>query len=78
RRNDVDNMRLLIEPTLPPLICFNFNVTKQFGDYLDVSFYAQNMFRSTPLYESKIYPGSYERRNSSVFFFGLQLTAKIK
>lgn len=78
RRNDVDDMRLLIEPTLPPLICFNFNVTKQFGDYLDVSFYAQNMFRSTPLYESKIYPGSYVRRNSNVFFFGLQLTAKIK
>jgi len=45
---------------------------------LDVSFYAQNMFRSTPLYESKIYPGSYVRRNSNVFFFGLQLTAKIK
>ncbi|HNR28410.1 MAG TPA: TonB-dependent receptor [Bacteroidales bacterium] len=78
RRNDVSDMRMLIEPTLPPLICFNFNVTKQFGDFLDVSFYAQNMFRSTPLYESQIHPGSYKRRNANVFFFGLQLTAKIK
>ncbi len=78
RRDNVSSTRLLIEPTLPPLICFNFNVTKQFGDYLDVSFYAQNMFRSTPLYESKIHPGSFKRRNANVFFFGLQLTAKIK
>lgn len=65
------------EPSYNPVLCINVNVTKQFKAF-DVSFFANNMFRSTPLQSLKKSPGSKERRNSNVFFFGLQLTAKIK
>ncbi len=67
--------RFMIEPSYKPVLCMNVNVTKQFEKF-DVSFYANNMFRSTPLQKSVVNPGTYYRRNGSVFFFGLQLTAR--
>jgi len=66
-----------IEPAYNPVLCVNINVTKQFKNF-DVSFFANNMFRSTPLQSLVKSPGSKERRNSNTFFFGLQLTARIK
>lgn len=69
--------RRQIEPSYNPVLCINVNVTKQFKNF-DVSFFANNMFRSTPLQSLVKSPGSKERRNSNVFFFGLQLTARIK
>ena len=65
------------EKAYNPVLCINVNVTKQFK-YFDVSFFANNMFRSTPLQSLKKSPGDKVRRNPNVFFFGLQLTAKIK
>ena len=65
------------EPSYNPVLCINVNVTKQFKNF-DVSFFANNMFRSTPLQSLVKSPGSKVRRNSNVFFFGLQLTARIK
>jgi len=64
------------EPAYHPALCINTNVTKQF-DKFSVSVFANNMFRSTPLQKSVVYPGTYYRRNASTFFFGLQLTAKL-
>lgn len=69
--------RKQIEPAYNPVLCINVNVTKQFKNF-DVSFFANNMFRSTPLQSLVKRPGDKVRRNSDVFFFGLQLTARIK
>lgn len=72
----ISPIRRVIEPAYNPALCINANVTKQF-DKFNVSFFANNLFRSTPLQKSKKYPGTIYRRNGDVFFFGLQLTAKI-
>ena len=72
--NDKD---YFIEPSYDPVMTINLNLTKQFRNF-DVSFFAHNLFRSTPVQAVKKYPGQYTSRNSDVYFFGLQLTAKIK
>ena len=73
----ISSKRRMREPAYNPVLCINVNVTKQFKNF-DVSFFANNMFRSTPLQSLKKSPGDKERRNRDVFFFGLQLTARIK
>ena len=80
RRSTVNPTRLIREGVMPPLLTMNLNITKEIRDFLKVSFFANNMFRSTPLWESKKNPGSYTRRNTTenVFFFGLELTAIIR
>ena len=62
-----------IKEAYSPYFCFNLNVTKEIGDLLRVSFFANNMFRSYPLMESKRNPGSYTAMNNR-FFFGLELS----
>jgi len=74
----INPLRYKIDDYMSPVLCMNVNITKEIKDFLRVSFFANNMFRSTPLWESKVYPGSYTRRNSNKFFFGLSLTATIK
>lgn len=73
----MNEMDYFVEPSYDPVMTINLNLTKQFRNF-DVSFFAHNLFRSTPLQALKKYPGQYTRRNSDVYFFGLQLTAKIK
>ena len=78
RYSSLDVRRNIRDSFKSPLLCINVNVTKEIRDFLRISFYANNLFRSTPLWESTKYPGSFTRRNSSTFFFGLSLTAIIK
>lgn len=78
RDEAVDPLRRLHEKAYSPILCMNLNITKQFGDMFDVSFFANNMFRSTPVHTSSINPSKHTRRNSSLFFFGLQINARIK
>ncbi|MDE5975048.1 MAG: hypothetical protein K2G69_00710, partial [Muribaculaceae bacterium] len=59
-----------------PYFCFNMNVTKEIGDMLRVSFFANNMFRSYPRRESRRNPGSYVRLNNR-FYFGVELALTI-
>lgn len=66
-----------IDQVLPPLYNFNFNLTKEIGDFMRLSFFANNMFRSYPRVESKRYPGSFISRNKS-FYYGIELTFIIK
>lgn len=66
-----------IKESYSPLFCFNFNLTKEISDYLRISFFANNMFRSYPIADSKRNPGSYTRRNNK-FFFGLELSLLLK
>ena len=73
---EIASDRRVIEPAYKPVLCINTNITKQF-DRFSVSFFANNMFRSTPLQPLKKSPGSFKRINDDTFFFGLQLTAKL-
>lgn len=66
-----------IKENMPPLLCMNVNVTKEFGDYLRVSFFANNMFRSHPVYKLKRSKSSYRKRNEDIFF-GLELSLLLK
>lgn len=68
--------RLYTQESYPPLLCFNINLTKEIGDFLRVSFFANNMFRSYPIVESKRSPGTYIKRNNN-FFYGLELSLKL-
>lgn len=60
-----------------PTVIMNFNLTKEIGETLKASFYANNMFNVRPLYESKRTPGSFTRLNIPLYF-GFELALKIK
>ena len=77
-RADLDQRRNIRDSYMSPVLCMNVNVTKEIKDFLRISFYANNAFRSTPLWESTKTPGSFTRRNDRAFFFGLSLSATIK
>jgi hypothetical protein len=71
------NTRDYIKESYPPLLAFNLNLTKEIADYMRVSFFANNMFRSYPIAESKRNTGTYIKRNGS-YFFGLELALTLK
>ncbi|MBQ3536614.1 MAG: TonB-dependent receptor [Alistipes sp.] len=77
-RPDLDVRRNIKDSYMSPVLCMNVNVTKEIKDFLRISFYANNAFRSIPLWESTKTPGSFRRRNDRAFFFGLSLNATIK
>lgn len=62
--------------TVSPYFQFNINVTKEIGDIARISFFANNMFRSYPRFQSKRYPGTYNTYNSD-FYFGVELSLKL-
>ena len=66
------------EPAYKPTLTIGLNVSKDFGKFLNLSFFAQNMFRSSRLQEELLNPGYYVRIGGGGFFFGLQLNATIK
>ncbi|MEN6618737.1 MAG: TonB-dependent receptor [Rikenellaceae bacterium] len=62
-----------------PTVLFNLNLTKEIGNMLRASFYANNMFQSKPRYESKRTPGSYTVINDKTpLYFGFELAVTIK
>lgn len=63
---------LLTRESYKPYFCFNMNVTKELGDLMRVSFFANNMFRSYPRRESRRNLGSYYLMNNR-FYFGVEL-----
>ena len=74
--NNVTPLRFIKESYFPTVL-FNINITKEVGELLRASFYANNMFQCRPLYESKRTPGSFTRLNIPMFFgFELALTIK--
>lgn len=72
----IDPNRELAEKTIPTLL-FNFNLSKELGDFLTASFFANNMFYSRPIYESTRTPGSFVELGHQLFF-GFDLKMKIK
>ncbi len=75
---DANPIRKIHNRVYDPNLLINLNITKQFGDNFDVAFFAQNVFRSSPLQSVLNEPGHYDRMNTNLFFFGLQLNARIK
>lgn len=63
---------LLVREKYHPYFCFNMNVTKELGDLMRVSFFANNMFRSYPRRESSRNLGKYYLMNNR-FYFGVEL-----
>jgi hypothetical protein len=72
------NDKLAIKETADPVFCFNINLTKEVGSLARLSFFANNMFRSYPVSESRRTPGSYRTGNSGLFTFGVELAVTIK
>ncbi len=65
--------------SLPSFFNFNINITKEIRDFMRVSFFANNMFRSYPNHRSDRIKTQYISRNASYpFFFGLNLGLTIK
>lgn len=63
--------------SLPAFFNFNINITKEIRDFMRVSFFANNMFRSYPMHQSDRVKTDYISRNASYpFFFGLNLALK--
>ncbi|SEM01055.1 TonB dependent receptor [bacterium A37T11] len=60
-----------------PLWLFNLRLSKEIGRSIGFSFYANNIFMNRPLEESTRWAGQYTRRNQA-FFFGAELSVKIK
>ena len=73
------NKSYYIKESYSPYCRFNLNVTKEIGDYLRISFFANNMFRSYPMQRSKRSPGTYTDLNASNrFTVGLELSLLLK
>ncbi len=70
------NEKNYIREEEPPAYTFNINVTKELGDLMRVSFFANNMFRSYPSIQSNRNPSTYKERKQK-FFFGLELSLKL-
>lgn len=73
-----DPRRFIVESWYPTVL-FNLYLTKEIGSLMRASFFANNMFQSKPLYESKRTPGSFTVINTDVpLFFGFELALTIK
>ena len=55
---------------------FNIHVTKELGDYMRISFFANNLFRNYPTVRSSRYQNTTLQRKQPIFF-GLELSLKL-
>ncbi len=74
---ETPNDRRFIKEKYDPYVIFNINVSKEIGDFLTASFFANNIFNTRPLYERKMYPGSYLELGMPTFF-GFDLKINIR
>lgn len=72
----VDQKDKIKEYFSKPVFCFNLHLTKEIGEAMRLSFFANNLFSSYPQRESKRYPRQYTVYNKD-FFFGLELSIKL-
>lgn len=71
-----NNTRFIAESYFPVLL-INLHLTKEIGDNVKASFYANNMINNRPLYQKKASPGSFTRLNIPMYF-GFELSLQIK
>lgn len=85
-RKDEAEFKTLLRPhtrteeiveSLPPMINFNLNITKEIKDIVRISFFANNAFRSYPVAQSDRINSEYYKRNLP-FYFGFNVGLKIK
>ena len=74
---ETPNERRFIKEKYNPYVIFNLNISKEIGDLLTASFFANNIFNTRPLYEKKMYPGSYVELGIPTFF-GFDLKINIR
>lgn len=73
----VDN-RFVVEQYFPTVF-FNLNISKEIGDKVTASFFANNFTNNRPLYESKATPGTYfSLLSDNALFFGFDIKFNIK
>src|SRR5690606_11083037 len=65
-----------IVESFPTYLNFNLNITKEIKDFMRVSFFANNVFRSYPYSQSDRVKSRYYDRNIP-FFFGLNVALKL-
>ncbi len=71
------NDNRFIAETYTPTVIFNFQLSKEIGNFLTASFYVNNIFNSRPLYESKRTPGSFSELGIPTFFcFDVKINLK--
>lgn len=66
-----------IAESYKPRVTFNFQLSKEIGNFLTASFFVNNLFHHKQLYESKQNPGYYKEIGLSQFF-GFDLKINIK
>lgn len=62
----------MIKQEYRPMVNFNINVTKEIGDWMRISFFANNVIRYYQLAENRRNQNQYVKRNKS-YFFGLEM-----
>ncbi len=62
-----------IKESYSPYCRFNINVTKEIGDMVRVSFFANNMFRSYPRRPKHREPGTYRADFNNRYYFGIEM-----
>ncbi len=77
-RKGVYNSTRFARESLPVLWCFNVNLTKEIGENISVSFFANNIFSYRPRYRTKKSGGNatYNELNPPLFC-GIELKARI-
>lgn len=65
-----------IKEKYPVSHTFNIHVTKELGDYMRISFFANNLFRNYPTVRSSRYQNTTLQRKQPIFF-GLELSLKL-
>ncbi|WP_039052653.1 TonB-dependent receptor plug domain-containing protein [Sphingobacterium sp. T2] len=85
-RKDESEFKVLLRPvsrtletveSLPTMVNFNLNLTKEIRDYIRVSFFANNIFRYYQIAQSDRVKSNYYKRNIP-YYFGLNLAVKLK
>ena len=66
-----------LKESYTPRVIFNFQLSKEIGNFLTASFYVNNLFNNRPLYEKKKNPGSYKELGIPTFF-GFDVKINIK
>ncbi len=62
-----------------PTVFFNINISKEIGDWLTASFFANNFLNNRPQYKSKVDPGkTFTLLSDNTLFFGFDLKVNIK
>lgn len=62
-----------------PTIFFNINISKEIGDKMTASFFANNFLNNRPQYKSKVDPSkTFTLLSDNALFFGFDLKINIK